>query len=351
MGILSRVTKVLFGLQDRREGESDADIEIRDGRIIAIDGSDSTNTPEDDPDYVFEGERPSEGLKSPKKARPDIKGQGPKEDSQEKGKDGHINAFSVSEEERGFFEWLTVGNRAERTKQEYVWEIRWWQKKAKWRKKTLLELTVNDIESALRRVRPQAAIRKIAALKTWARWQLREGNGSLFLEIEKVIRPKKPKSLPKDLGPKRFRELKRQAKELVSQGRREGIWIGLMLCGGLRISEIKTCQPYQDGVKVVGKGSKERYVPLPSWLLEGMKNIRRKRPNGWAVSRKTITVHLNKMGLRKVHSLRHTYASELVRRGYKIEEIQKLLGHENIQTTTVYARIDVPSDVVERLEL
>lgn len=349
MGIIDKVTKALFGLREKREGESDAEIEIRDGQIIASDAPDSTKSLEDDLRVVFNGEKPSEAKETPKTASPkkqeseEIKSETESEEKKPK------NAFTLAEDEHGFMEWLTMGNRAERTKQEYIWEIRWWKRRAKRRKKDLLSLTVTDIESSLRRVKPQAAIRKIAALKTWARWQLREGNGDLFMEIEKVIRPKKPKSLPKDLGPKKFQELKSQAQEFITQGKREGVWIGLMLCGGLRISEIKTCQPYQNGVKVLGKGSKERYVPLPEWLLEGMRTLKKNPPGGWAVTRRTITRELNKIGLRKVHSLRHTYASELVRRGFKIEEIQKLLGHENIQTTTIYARIDVPDDVVERL--
>ena len=349
MGILDKITKGLFGLQQKNRGESDSEIEIRDGQIIAPEAPGSTKSLEDDLMVVFNEKKPSEAERTPKAAIQERKGVGSKKNDEPEPEKKPKNAFTLTEEERGFMDWLTLGVKAERTKQEYIWELRWWKRRAKRRKKDLLELTVNDIEGSLRRVKPQAALRKIAALKTWARWQLREGNGDLFMEIEKVIRPKKPKSLPRDLGPNKFQELKTQSQELIAQGKREGLWIGLMLCGGLRISEIQTCQPYQNGVKVIGKGSKERYVPLPEWLLEGMQTIRRKPPNGWAVTRKTITTHLNRMGLRKVHSLRHTYASELVRRGFRIEEIQKLLGHENIQTTTIYARIDVPDDVCERL--
>ena len=352
MGIIDKLTKSLFGLRKKGGSESNGDIEIRDGQIIAIDTPESKKCTEYNPTPVFKEKGPSEGLKSQKTRTQEIQGSKPPKDPLLENEKRPKNAFVLAPDEHGFMEWMTLGNRAERTKQEYIWELRWWKRKAKRRKKELHELTVNDIESALRRVKAQAALRKIAALKTWARWQLREGRGNLFLEVEKVIKPKRSKSLPKDLGHKRFMELKSLAMELISQGKREGIWIGLMLCGGLRISEIKTCQPYQNGVKVVGKGNKERYVPLPEWLLKGMTDIRKRPPGGWAVTRKTISKELSqKYDLRRLHSLRHTYASELVRRGFKIEEIKILLGHENIQTTTIYARIDVPDDVVRRLGL
>jgi len=350
MGIIDKVTKALFGLRTKTSGESDAEEDIRDGVLIASDSQESTQAIEDDLRVIFNGEGTLQAKYEQKTERSESTSKQENTQQEVESEKDIKRKFKVSEAERGFLLWLTVGNRAERTKQEYIWEIRWWQKRAKRRKKALHELTAQDIESCLRRVKPAAAIRKIAALKTWARWQLREGNGNLFMEIEKVIRPKSPKPLPKDLGPEKFRELMLLAQDLIKEGKRDGVWIGLMLCGGLRISEIKTCRPYQNGVKVIGKGSKERYVPLPDWLLEGMQKIRRRPPNGWAVTRKTITIWLRRNhGLRKLHSLRHTYASELVRRGYKIEEIQKLLGHENIQTTTVYARISVPDDVVERL--
>jgi integrase/recombinase XerD len=123
-----------------------------------------------------------------------------------------------------------------------------------------------------------------------------------------------------------------------------------MLLGGLRISEIATCRPYQDGVKVIGKGSRERYVPIPVWLLEAMRRMNKKGRGGWGVSRQKIGSVLSRtQGIRNPHRLRHTYASELIRRGYRIEQVQKLLGHEDIKTTTVYARVEVPPDVCDRL--
>lgn len=329
MGILDFLSKQAFGLKNKGP---DLDIDIKDGVILRSDCSDKAQTNKDRPNPIKMPEQASEPKPEPKTPKkPEIK--------------------KLTEEEQAFLTYLTAGNRAKRTKQEYIYELRWWQRRAIRRGKQLVDFKAKDIESALKPCKPATKARKIAALKTWARWQLRENDALLLLEIEKIIRPPKPKSLPKDLGPERFRELKNLAQDLIAQGQREGIWIGLMLCGGLRISEIKTCKPYLSGVKVLGKGNKERYIPLPDWLLEALKTHKKQLPGGWKASRALIALRLSKIGIRKPHSLRHTYASELVRRGYRIEQIQKLLGHENIQTTTIYAQIDVPDDVVQRLDM
>ena len=92
-------------------------------------------------------------------------------------------------------------------------------------------------------------------------------------------------------------------------------------------------------------------VPVPGWVLCGMEEIQRESNGGWARSRKTIWHGLNKeLGLRNPHSFRHTYASQLLRSNKTLEVIQVLLGHKKLDTTLVYARVQVPPDVVEVLD-
>ena len=55
------------------------------------------------------------------------------------------------------------------------------------------------------------------------------------------------------------------------------------------------------------------------------------------------------MGIRKPHSLRHTFASELRRKGYPLEDIKVLLGHSKLDTTLVSANVALPNDVSARL--
>ena len=349
MGILERLTKVTFGLgRGRRSGSGDG-IVIENGVLVGEEAQDAPSEHESAPHPPGEegatggkyGEKPgtSHGRGTAEKTQEKPEGQGAREGGEAEG------------EERAFITWLSVGGRAERTMKEYTWELRWWRRRAARRKRQLSELSAGEIEGCLKGVKADCALRKLAALKTWSRWRLREGEGRLFMELEKVIRPKKRRSMPRDLGQARFRELRAVARRLAGKGDREGIWLGLMLCGGLRVSEIRTASPYQNGVKVTGKGQRERYVPIPSWLLSAMRKVKKRPPGGWAVSRQVIHERLKALGIRRLHSLRHTYASELIRRGYKIEQVQKLLGHESIKTTTVYAKVDVPEDVVSRLGL
>ena len=100
----------------------------------------------------------------------------------------------------------------------------------------------------------------------------------------------------------------------------------------------------------MGKGQKERLVPAPDWVIKGMKKIPADGRGGWRKDRKLIWYHLAKNDLRNPHSLRHTCASELLRRDMKIEEIKEFLGHENIATTNIYARSVVPTRAADLLD-
>jgi integrase/recombinase XerD len=130
-----------------------------------------------------------------------------------------------------------------------------------------------------------------------------------------------------------------------------------MLMSGLRISEIRTATIADDKtVLVLGKGNNERLVPTLPWIIEAMKRIKRQGEGGWAMGRKTIwkrlkTLEITQPHTRKTpHSLRHTYASELLHRGKPIEKIQVLLGHKQIQSTRIYAKTDVSSDEIDLLD-
>ena len=165
--------------------------------------------------------------------------------------------------------------------------------------------------------------------------------------LAQIIPPKVPGRIPKDRGSEDFTRLVAKAKELCSQGDRRGLWLGLMLCCGLRISEIRTAKlSGGETIKVRGKGDKERLVPAPSWLRE---SIGRQPRAQWCKTRGYIWREMRDMEVKKPHSLRHTYASELIRKGLALEEVQKLLGHSKLDTTLVYAKVQVPEGVVERL--
>jgi len=249
-----------------------------------------------------------------------------------------------------FKNYLEAAKKAPRTIKEYHYELTWWEAEAKRQGKGIYTLKARNIERAVAKLQPATAKRKLAALKMYAKFLLREGWPALFEELEKCVRPKTPETLPKDLGPEEFLKLREKARALVAEGDRRGIWLGLMLLCGLRISEIATCRPAgREHIKVTGKGGKERLVPCPGWLIEALKRHRKEGRGGWAKHRAIIWAALARSGIRNPHALRHTYASELLRRGRSIEEIQYLLGHANIATTNIYARVRTPPDVLATL--
>ena len=113
-------------------------------------------------------------------------------------------------------------------------------------------------------------------------------------------------------------------------------------------------------IKIEGKGSKERSVPIPQNLAEYLNSLKKKNqfvaPGTKDIHKTTGRFrHLaDKLGLTdfKFHDLRHTYASWLVQNNVSIKVIQELLGHQDIKTTLIYTHIakDDRFNAVKRLE-
>jgi len=329
MALLRTITKSLFGLRDgaERDNGRDGEVRIKDGKVITHPENDQeiTQPPPASPpaqDTQDEDEHSGEGLKQ-----------------------GRLPAVSR------FWTFMEVAGRGNRTVKEYRWEQHWWAKQAQGATRTLYTLNVRNLEESLRGIHPATVRRKLAFLRVLGRWYLREGFPRLHTETGKVMSPRLPEKIPRDRGPEEFIELRDKAKKWAREGRRQGIWISLMLMSGLRISEIQTAQDSGDGkIRVLGKGQKERLVPVPGWVLKAMQSIPREGRGGWAQGRGVVWKGLKKAGVGKPHSLRHTYASELMRRGRRIEEIQVLLGHASVATTNIYAKSQVPAGVAELLD-
>jgi len=343
------MTKHWFGHKTEDE------VRISDGKLVLEEGDgsqtlDSQRLEENSP--LGPGIFNASGSKATREQKVSVKEEGARLESPEKeeivrtpeGDVGRLPKWAR------FKNYLEAAKKAPRTIKEYRYELSWWEAEAKKQGREIYTLEARHIERAVAKLHPATAKRKLAALKIYAKFLLREGWPALFEELGKCARPKTPESLPKDLGPEKFQELRKKARAWVAEGDRRGIWLGLMLLCGLRISEIATCRPLgKDQIKVTGKGNKERLVPCPGWLVEALKKHPKESRGGWAKHRAVIWGALARSGIRNPHALRHTYASELLRRGRSIEEIQYLLGHANIATTNIYARVRTPPDVLETL--
>lgn len=147
-------------------------------------------------------------------------------------------------------------------------------------------------------------------------------------------------------------------------GSRDAVVLELLYATGMRISELCNLNFYDigdDSVRVVGKGKKERIIPIHQQALSALdrylvnfypieqpkstsplfvskKGIRINRSSMW----RRIQYYSKKVGLNKKispHTLRHSFATHLLENGADIRIIQELLGHETITTTEKYLHI------------
>ena len=142
------------------------------------------------------------------------------------------------------------------------------------------------------------------------------------------------------------------------------LWIILAYGSGLRISEVASLKvsdilSKEHKIRVIGKGNKERYVPLPNFTLKLLRlywiqnkdkitndyffpGLYRNRINTY-ISEFTIKGAFQKIkennGLDNsitFHTLRHSYATEFIKNGGDIWELKNILGHSSINTTSIY---------------
>jgi integrase/recombinase XerD len=208
--------------------------------------------------------------------------------------------------------------------------------------------------------------RRIAALRSFYRHQVlvgaRADNPAAELEL-----PKRRRALPKTLSPGEMERLIDAAAGTTPRAQRDQALVELMYGAGLRVSEAvgldKTGVDLEGRlVRVIGKGSKERIVPLgrPAvdalrrYLAHGRPHLdRRHRPDlflnaqGGALTRAGAFLILRKLaekaGLEPErvhpHLLRHSFATHLLEGGADLRSVQEMLGHADLATTELYTHV------------
>ncbi len=177
-----------------------------------------------------------------------------------------------------------------------------------------------------------------------------------------LVTPRRPKRLPIVLSKNEVKRLLESAPSL-----RDKLILGLMYGMGLRVSEVASlrfCDLDFDRrlVRVYqGKGRKDRQVILPTVFVPMLQELAKHCPTdgylfasakpGKHISPRTIQRLMNRaVDIAKIpkratpHSLRHSFATHSFESGCDIRDIQKWLGHANLDTTTIYLRVAKPSD-------
>jgi len=138
-----------------------------------------------------------------------------------------------------------------------------------------------------------------------------------------------------------------------------------MYACGLRISEATTLEigavdRANQVLRIIGKGDKERLVPLPQPVLDDLGRLWRTHHNcRWLFPNRHGDAPLNKRvlsdtfaaavaaaGIRREvtpHTLRHSYATRLIENGVDIRVVQILLGHASIASTAIYTHLTTPT--------
>jgi integrase/recombinase XerC len=206
--------------------------------------------------------------------------------------------------------------------------------------------------------------RTLSGLKNFLSWLDKQGIAH-NAAIVTVRTPKQPRKLPRPLQEQQaFRILEKNESDDWVTLRDKALFTLLYGCG-LRIDEALSLNIYhlpQDGfLRVIGKGRKERQVPVLPMVIEAIAAYRQACPypeesdrpifvgekNGkrlnQGVAQKAMRDFRGAFGLPETatpHALRHSFATHLLQNGANLREIQELLGHASLSTTQRYTDIN-----------
>lgn len=214
---------------------------------------------------------------------------------------------------------------------------------------------------------PRSNARLLSVLRAFFAHRVRTGarkdDPSALLEP-----PKLPRALPKALGESQVEALLGAPDVSTAQGLRDRAMLELMYAAGLRVSELvglpATAVNLRQGVlRVTGKGSKERLVPLGEesqhWLERylaearpqlagkralaplflGTRGAAPSRQQFWTLVKRYATAAGIDPGKVSPHGLRHSFATHLLNHGADLRALQMLLGHSSLSTTQIYTLV------------
>ncbi len=229
-----------------------------------------------------------------------------------------------------------------------------------------VQLSSSTHGQAPRLYRPASVSRVLSSVRSFHRFLQREGVADDD-PTTAILAPRTSRSLPRPLSVDEALRLMEVPDETTPAGLRDRAMLELLYGAGLRISElvgldVDDVDLEGGSVRVLGKGGKEREVPLGGFGRRAVEAyLTRSRP-GLATSRSRAALLLNQRGGRltrqgcsvllaahvkaagiqrrvTLHSLRHSFATHLLEGGADVRVVQELLGHASVATTQVYTLV------------
>ena len=212
--------------------------------------------------------------------------------------------------------------------------------------------------------RSQARI--LSSMRSFFRGMVMEGSMT-DNPCDKVDGPKLGVYLPDVLSEEEVEAVINSVDISTWQGLRDKALLEILYGCGMRVSEVVGLKLsyifFKEGfVRVIGKGDKERLVPLGEMASDAIKDYLDARPDaadsaadefvflnrfGKALSRVSVFKMIKKQALvadiRKEispHTFRHSFATHLIERGADLRLVQEMLGHESVSTTEIYTHVD-----------
>jgi integrase/recombinase XerD len=234
---------------------------------------------------------------------------------------------------------------------------------ASFSRKPITRLAEKDIFAflAARGGRATSAARRVSSLKRFYRWCLRERK----IDADPTLRldpPKRTTRFPKTLSEADVDALLAAPDTATPLGLRDRAMLEVLYATGLRVSELVSLKIFEvdlngNVVRTMGKGSKQRLVPLgeeaAAWIAKYLKERKKAtsdtlfitaRQSG--MTRQAFWHLIRRYGARAIpgkklspHVLRHAFATHLINHGADLRVVQLLLGHADISTTQIYTHV------------
>jgi len=238
-----------------------------------------------------------------------------------------------------------------------------------WRKVTKDAVLKFVLELRKKRYSTATIARRVAAVKSFFGFLQAEG-AIAANPTESLQSPKVGKTLPKPLTVNEVDDLLEQpAKRATPEARRDRAMLEMLYATGMRVTELisldldsVSVDHKSPHVRCLGKGSKERTIPMHDQALRALVDylndgrsflVKHRKERGLFVNRRgerltrqgfwlILRGYANEAGIDKKvtpHTLRHTFATHMLKGGAPLRSVQELLGHANISTTQVYTRV------------